>query len=93
VTAGEDPSLRGLDPGEGEAITLAEALRADALIMGDRAGRREGERRGVHVIGTLRVLYDAVQAGFLPLAEALAALERSGFYFDPRLLGRASQEA
>jgi predicted nucleic acid-binding protein len=42
VTAGEDPSLRGLDPGEGEAITLAEALRADALIMGDRTGRREG---------------------------------------------------
>jgi predicted nucleic acid-binding protein len=38
VTVAEDPPLRELDPGEREAITLAEALRADALIMDDRLG-------------------------------------------------------
>jgi predicted nucleic acid-binding protein len=85
VTVVEDPSFRGLDPGEREAIILAEALRADALVMDDRAGRREAERRGLRVIGTLRVLYDAAEAGFLDLAEALEALQRSGFYVDPRL--------
>jgi len=85
VTVVEDPSLRRLDPGEREAITLAEALRADALVMDDRAGRREAERRGLRVIGTLRVLYDAAEAGLLDLTEALEALRRSGFYIDPRL--------
>ena len=85
MTMVEDPSLRWLDPGEREAITLAEALRADALVMDDRAGRREAERRGLRVIGTLRVLYDAAEAGLLDLTEALEALRRSGFYIDPRL--------
>jgi predicted nucleic acid-binding protein len=84
--AGADgPSFRGLDAGEREAIALAEALHADALIMDDRAGRREAERRGLRVIGTLRVLYDAAEAGLLNLADALEALQRSGFYVDPRL--------
>jgi predicted nucleic acid-binding protein len=86
VAVGEDASFRSLDPGEREAIALAEALRADALIMDDRAGRREAERRGLRVIGTLRVLDDAAQAGLLNLAETLDALQRSGFYVDRRLL-------
>ena len=37
------------------------------------------------MIGTLRVLYDAAEAGLLDLTEALEALRRSGFYIDPRL--------
>ena len=78
VIVGDDQSFRGLDPGEREAIALAEALRADALIMDDRAGRREAERQGLRVIGTLRVLYDAAETGLLSLAEALEALQRSG---------------
>jgi predicted nucleic acid-binding protein len=85
VIVGDDQSFRGLDPGEREAIALAEALRADALIMDDRAGRREAERQGLRVIGTLRVLYDAAETGLLSLAEALEALQRSGFFVDRRL--------
>ena len=34
-----------LDPDEREAIALAETLRADALIIDDKIGRREAERR------------------------------------------------
>ena len=85
VTVGEDQSFGGLDPGEREAIALAEALHADALIIDDRAGRREAERRGLRVIGTLRVLYDAAETGLLNLAEALEALQRSGFFVNRRL--------
>jgi predicted nucleic acid-binding protein len=96
VAVGEEASLRRLDPGEREAIALAEELRADALIMDDRAGRKEAERRGLRVIGTLRVLYDAAHAGLLNLAEALEALQHSGFYVDRRLaeeiLKRHAQE-
>jgi predicted nucleic acid-binding protein len=85
VNVGDDQSLRGLDPGEREAIALAGALRADALIMDDRAGRREAERRGLRVIGTLRVPYDAAETGLLNLADALEAVLRCGFFVDRRL--------
>jgi len=40
-----DPAPAELDPGEREAIALAETLRADALIIDDKIGRREAERR------------------------------------------------
>ena len=54
-----DPALAELDPGEREAIALAETLRADALIIDEKMGRREAERRKLRVIGTVRVLDDA----------------------------------
>jgi hypothetical protein len=59
-----NPGLTERDPGEREAIALAEALRADALII-DEKGRREAERRKLRVIGTVRVLDDAAEAGLL----------------------------
>jgi hypothetical protein len=55
------------------------------VIIDDRDWRREAERRGLRVIGTLRVLYDAAEAALLELAEALEALHRCGFYVDRRL--------
>jgi predicted nucleic acid-binding protein len=50
-----DPALVELDPGEREAISLAETLRADALIIDEKMGRREAQRRKLRVIGTVRV--------------------------------------
>jgi len=75
-----------LDPGEREAIALAEALRADALIIDEKAGRREAERRKLRVIGTVRVLDDAAEAGLLDLPDALSRLQGFGFYLDNKLL-------
>jgi predicted nucleic acid-binding protein len=81
----QDLAQTTLDPGEREAIALAIALRADALIIDDRAARREAERRGVRAIGTLRVLDDAALAGLVNLSEAVRQLQSAGFYLDPRL--------
>jgi len=58
-----DRALAELDPGEREALALAETLRADALIIDEKMGRREAERRKLRVIGTIRVLDDAAEAG------------------------------
>ena len=85
VLVPQDLILTVLDPGECEAIALAEALRADALIVDDRAARREAERRRLRVIGTLRVLDDAAAAGLVNLPEALQRLQAAGFYLDAPL--------
>jgi len=81
-----DPALADLDPGEREAIALAEALHADALIIDEKMGRREAERRRLRVIGTVRVLDDAAEAGLVDLPPALSRLKAFGFYLDAKLL-------
>jgi len=81
-----DPALAELDPGEREAIALAEALRADALILDEKSGRREAERRKLRVIGTIRVLDDAAEADLVDLPAALERLQALGFYLDKKLM-------
>jgi predicted nucleic acid-binding protein len=65
---------------------LAEALHTDALIIDEKLGRREAERRKLRVIGTVRVLDDAAEAGLVDLSTALPRLQGFGFYLDTRLL-------
>ena len=86
ITAPPDTALAELDPGEREAIVLAEALRADALILDEKRGRREAERRKLRVIGTVRVLDDAADAGLIDLPAALDRLQAFGFYLDAKLM-------
>jgi predicted nucleic acid-binding protein len=45
-----------LDLGERAAIALAEAMRADLLLIDEAAGRAEAKRRHLRVTGTLGVL-------------------------------------
>ena len=45
-----------LDLGERAAIALAEAIRADLLLIDEAAGRTEAKRRNLRVTGTLFVL-------------------------------------
>jgi hypothetical protein len=60
-----DPTLGFLDPGEAAALTLAQLLNADELLIDDWAGRAEAARRNLRVTGTLGVLADAHQAGLV----------------------------
>src|SRR5436305_1244792 len=57
--------LSRLQSGEREAILLADEVGADVLLMDERAGRREGEGRGIRVVGTLAVLMDAGWQGLV----------------------------
>jgi predicted nucleic acid-binding protein len=57
-----DPTL-ALDPGEQEAITLAERLKADLILLDERSGRETAKARGLAVIGTLGVLARCRRAG------------------------------
>jgi predicted nucleic acid-binding protein len=76
----------GLGPGELEAIALAEELSADALLMDDRDGRREAERRGIAVLGTLRVLAAAAEHGLADLSVAFERLRGTNFRASEQLM-------
>lgn len=73
-----------LGAGEIEAISLAEELEADAILIDDWDGRQEALRRHLTVLGTLRVLADAFDDGLVDLRVAVDRLRRTNF--------RASEE-
>jgi predicted nucleic acid-binding protein len=85
---GQDASLAALDPGERDAIILAGELRADQLIVDDRQGRHEAEKRGIPVIGTLGVIREAATLGLLDLRTAVKRLEATSFHVAPEILTR-----
>jgi predicted nucleic acid-binding protein len=83
-----DALLAKLDPGERDAILLAGELRADRLIVDDPEGRREAEKRGLVVMGTLGVLQEAGSLGLLDLRVAVKRLQETSFYLAPEVLAR-----
>jgi predicted nucleic acid-binding protein len=78
-----DPTLAFLDPGESAALTLAQLLNADELLIDDRAGRAEAARRHLRVTGTLGVLADAHLAGLVDFDQAITRLHSTNFRLDP----------
>ncbi|HEY9598815.1 MAG TPA: DUF3368 domain-containing protein [Cyanophyceae cyanobacterium] len=80
--------LEKLDPGEQEAILLAEQLKADLVILDDKAARRIALERGLRIIGLLGILKDAARAGLLDLETSFEQLREVGFWVAPSLLER-----
>lgn len=78
-----DPRLAAasLDPGEAEAISLAMELKAEWVILDDRAARRLAKNLGLAVMGTGGVLFAAKGRGFLTAVRPpLDALRAKGFH-------------
>ncbi len=86
AAASEDSSLQALDPGERAAILLAESIRADLLLIDDRAGAILAQRRGLAVTGTLGVLDLASQARLLHLQDTFSRLQKTNFRYPPSLM-------
>jgi predicted nucleic acid-binding protein len=79
TVSGVDRTLNALDPGEQAAITLAQTLRADLLIIDERLGRRVASDRGIPIIGTLGILDDAASQGLIELADTITRLQQTNF--------------
>jgi predicted nucleic acid-binding protein len=75
-----------LGAGELAAISLAEQLHADLVLMDDLDGRIEAERRSLKVIGTLGVLRDAALQQLIDLPQVLDQLRQTNFFISPAVL-------
>ena len=69
-----------LGAGEREAITLAQDLRADLVLMDDMEGREEAEHHGLAVMGTLRVLELAAEHRLIDFPTAIMKLQATSFH-------------
>jgi predicted nucleic acid-binding protein len=75
-----------LNPGEAEALALAIELRADLLLIDERAGRMEAELRGLRFKGLLGVLIEAKKKGYLKdVKPLLDDLRRKRFWIGETL--------
>jgi predicted nucleic acid-binding protein len=82
----DDANLSYLGAGEKAAILLGSELHADAIILDDAEGRREASRRGLRVLGTLRILDEAAAQHLIDLPSTLHRLRLTGFRVTPKLL-------
>lgn len=83
-----DPQLAA-DPGEREAICLALELRADLLLVDDKAARALATARGVRITGTLGVLELAARRGHLDFADAVRRIRNTDFMIAESLIASA----
>lgn len=81
----------GLHPGELAAIALAEHLGRQTLLIDDRRGRQEAILRGLPVIGTVGILFQAGISGFVDFEEELVALVQTNFHLSRALRDRYLQ--
>lgn len=61
---------RVLDPGE-VSVILATAELGAVAVIDERAGRKQAQELGIELTGTLGLLYDAMERGWLNDAECL----------------------
>ena len=85
---------RLLDPGESEAIVLAEQETARFLLIDDARGRRIARARGIAVVGVAGVLPSAKSRGAVAeVRPVLEALSQVGYRLSPRLFAAVLQRA
>ncbi|MBK5971112.1 MULTISPECIES: DUF3368 domain-containing protein [Thiorhodovibrio] len=86
------PGLERLDHGESAAIRLALGRQADLLLIDERIGRKTALGAGLRVAGTLGLLADAAQRGWLDFDEAVSCLTaQTNFRVSPEVLRAVSR--
>ena len=81
----------GLDAGETEAIALAAELGMEAILMDERKGRKQATQKGLTPVGTLTILEQAAEFGWIDFEEHVSRLRGTTFRLHPQLIEEAKQ--
>ena len=68
-------NVTGLDAGESESLVLYEEKKADLLLIDERKGRGVAKKMSVRYVGTMGVLMQAFDEGFISAKEIQETLE------------------
>jgi len=96
VDPGDEPPpevVRRLHRGEREAIVLARRVKADILLLDEKAARGAAKALGLPVMGLLGVLAAASAQGLVDVVQAVEQLRRTNFRVAPALLKDLLQRA
>jgi predicted nucleic acid-binding protein len=78
-----------LDKGESSAIALAVTLKNVLLILDDLKGRKEAQRLGLKITGTLGILVFAKQKGLIPVLKPyIERLQAVDFRIAPSIVNK-----
>jgi len=82
----EDQEVQRLDPGEREAILLAEQTDTDLLLLDDWKARELARERGLSITGLIGVLDMAIEKGLVEPAAVIERLRATTFRVSDQLL-------
>ncbi|HZZ27685.1 MAG TPA: hypothetical protein VFE46_06720 [Pirellulales bacterium] len=71
--------IGNLGAGESDAISLAQEIKADLILIDERAGTVVAKELGLHGIGTLGVIKMAAEQQLLSFSDAISALRQTTF--------------
>jgi predicted nucleic acid-binding protein len=77
--------MEKLQAGERAAIVLAESIKADIIIIDEKAARQIAGQRGLNVTGVLGVIGEASTLGLLDLMLTIDRLRKTSFRCSPAL--------
>jgi predicted nucleic acid-binding protein len=86
VVGEPDVELSQLDAGECAAIALAEQMRANLVILDERAARKIAMGRGLKVIGLLGILGASADRGLVNFTMMIDRLRQTNFWASPQLI-------
>jgi predicted nucleic acid-binding protein len=72
-----------------EAISLAQEIHADAILVDDRVGRNAAIRCGLAVVGTVGLLEQSSARGLIDLPTVVERLRQTNARLDPELVRAA----
>jgi predicted nucleic acid-binding protein len=78
--------IQGRHAGESAAISLAQELRADRIVIDESLGRRAAAERGLRVIGTIGILESAAERDLIDSGYAFAKVKKTDFWVSPAFL-------